>query len=213
MSLPCPVCRSVDTRHFQSIDERSYWRCDLCQSTYLDPAQHPDRAREKAEYDRHENNPQDPAYRRFLNRLAAPLIERLEPGSKGLDFGCGPGPALAQMLEESGFAMSLYDPIYAPDGKILERPYDFITCTEVVEHFHRPAEEFERLFSLLKPGGWLGLMTRLQTDDDRFAGWHYRRDPTHVVFYRETTFLWLAKAYGMTADIIPPDAVLMKRKA
>lgn len=210
MSLPCPVCRSIDTRHFERIDQRSYWRCERCQVTYLDPAQHPELAQEKAEYDRHENDPKDPGYRRFLSRLARPLMARLKPGSSGLDYGCGPGPALAQMLEEAGFAMSLHDPIYAPDEKVLGRQYDFITCTEVVEHFHRPADEFKRLFSLLKPGGWLGLMTRFQTDDARFAGWHYRRDPTHVVFYRPATFHWLAEEYGATAETMPPDTVLMK---
>ena len=39
-------------------------------------------------------------------------------------------------------------------------------------------------------------MTLLQDDDAAFATWHYRRDPTHVVFYREETFSWLADHYG-----------------
>ena len=39
-------------------------------------------------------------------------------------------------------------------------------------------------------------MTCFQNADDRFATWHYRRDPTHVVFYREETFAWLAAHFG-----------------
>ena len=37
---------------------------------------------------------------------------------------------------------------------------------------------------LVRPGGWTGVMTCFQTDDARLAHCHYRRDPTHVVFYR-----------------------------
>ena len=40
------------------------------------------------------------AYRSFLGRLAIPLQAKLSSGDTGLDFGCGHGPALADMLEE-----------------------------------------------------------------------------------------------------------------
>lgn len=213
MNPPCPVCSSPRTHHFQTIGQRCYWRCERCQATYLDPGQLPDLATEKAEYDRHQNTPEDAGYRNFLGRLATPLIERLQPGNSGLDYGCGPGPVLARMLEQAGFRVSLYDPIYAPDRAALKAQYDFITCTEVAEHFHQPAGEFERLFGLLKPGGWLGLMTRFQTDDTRFANWHYRRDPTHVVFYRESTIHWLAEKYGMRAELIPPEVGLLQKES
>lgn len=213
MSLPCPVCRAGSSRPFQIVQGQRYHRCERCHCTFLDPAQLPDRALEKAEYDRHCNDPHDPGYRRFLAALAKPLIERLEPGSTGLDYGCGPGPALAMMLEAAGFKMTAFDPIYAPDSKALTGSYEFITCTETAEHFHQPAREFARLLSLLKPGGWLGLMTRFQTDDARFADWHYRRDPTHVVFYREETFHWLADQHDLDAETRPPNVVLLQKKA
>ena len=71
-----------------------------------------------------------------------------------------------------------------PGRDALQRDYDVITLSEVAEHLFEPAVEFERLGRLLKPGGWLGVMTCFQTDDTSFARWHYRRDPTHVVFYR-----------------------------
>ncbi|MEI4850515.1 class I SAM-dependent methyltransferase, partial [Klebsiella pneumoniae] len=83
----------------------------------------------------------------------------LGPGARGLDFGCGPGPALATMLREAGMDMALFDPFFYPQASVLERQYDFITCTEVVEHLHRPAEVFRQLDRLLAPGGWLGVMT------------------------------------------------------
>jgi 2-polyprenyl-3-methyl-5-hydroxy-6-metoxy-1,4-benzoquinol methylase len=210
--MQCPVCLDRSPIELLTVDQRDYWRCRRCQARFLDPAHLPDRATEKHEYDLHKNNPDDQGYRRFLANLAEPLLERLVPGSNGLDYGCGPGPALARMLEETGHSVAIWDPIYAPDESVLQRRYDFITCTEVVEHFHRPAVEFERLDRLLEPGGWLGIMTRFQTDDSRFANWHYRRDPTHVVFYREATFEWLGEHYGWEVECIAPQVVLVRKR-
>lgn len=168
---------------------------------------------EKAVYIRHDNNPEDPGYRRFLSRLAQPLAERLSPGSTGLDFGCGPGPALARMMEESGMKMSAYDPYFCPDTAVLAQRYDFITCTEVIEHLYYPAAVFRQLDSLLLPGGYLGVMTCFQTDDDRFANWHYRRDPTHVVFYRQATLQWIASHHGWHLDVPVKDVAIFSKKA
>ena len=145
MAPVCPVCRLDGTRAFAAVDGRRYWRCVHCEATFLDPAQYPTPARERAEYLRHRNDPADPGYRAFLARLAAPLLARLAPGAEGLDYGCGPGPALAAMLAEAGHRVSLYDPFFHPDEAALARRYDFVSCTEVVEHFHRPAAEFARL--------------------------------------------------------------------
>ena len=69
-------------------------------------------------------------------------------------------PALAAMLRERGLTVALYDPFYAPDESVWSRAYDFITATEVLEHLHEPARELDRLFAALRPGGWLGVMTK-----------------------------------------------------
>ncbi len=207
----CPVCRGRAVRPLLSVDGRDYWRCEACQARFLDPAQRPTRAAERDHYLRHDNDPDDPDYRRFLARLADPLLARLPAGAGGLDYGCGPGPALAAMLVEAGHEMALYDPFFRPDPVALRRRYDFIVCTETAEHFHRPAEEFDRLDALLKPGGWLAVMTCFQTEDARFAGWHYRRDPTHVVFYRETTLRYIAACRGWSCEVPVKDVALMRK--
>jgi hypothetical protein len=54
-------------------------------------------------------------------------------------------------------------------------------------------------------------MTCFQTDDSRFAHWHYRRDPTHVVFYREETLRFLAAERGFSCLIPCKDVALMHR--
>lgn len=173
----------------------------------------PKPAEEHAQYQLHQNEVDDPDYRAFLSKLATPLIEKLAPVSEGLDYGCGPGPALAAMLSEAGHEMSVYDPLFYPDPDTLKETYDFITCTEVVEHLHKPAREFARLNELLRPGGWLGIMTTLQTDDAAFANWHYRRDPTHVVFYRMSTMEHIARQYGWLCSSPTKNVVLMHKPA
>lgn len=179
----------------------------------MDPSQLPDRSVEHAQYRLHCNEVEDKGYRKFLMRMASPLLERLPAGLSGLDYGCGPGPALAAMLTEAGHRMAVYDPLFFDDPTLLNGRYDFITCTEVVEHFHHPFDEFARLDRLLKPGGWLAVMTMFQTDDTAFAHWHYRRDPTHVVFYRETTFRNIAKRHHWHCEIPCANVALLHKPA
>ncbi len=207
----CIVCDTLHARYFCTVEGNRYHRCDTCQATFLDPAQRLPIPQERAYYHRHRNDPSDPRYRRFLSKLADPLLQRLPPRASGLDYGCGPGPALACMLRAAGHRMRLFDPLFAPGREALEKRYDFITCTETIEHFHRPAEEFARFDRMLRPGGWLALMTCFQTDDDRFAAWHYRRDPTHVVFFREATLHHLARGFGWTCEIPVKDVALMRK--
>lgn len=209
----CPVCESVEIRPFQRVDARDYWRCDACEVTFLDPSQLPDATTEQAQYRLHRNDPNDPAYRNFLARLADPLLSRLAPASRGLDYGCGPGPALAAMLREAGHSMAVFDPLFYNDADTLQRTYHFVTCTEVVEHFHHPLAEFAHLDALLEPGGWLAVMTRFLPDDRTFAQWHYRRDPTHVVFYREATFRVVAQRHGWQCDFPCADVALLQKNS
>lgn len=208
---PCRVCLARACRPFQTVGGTDYWRCETCEAVLVGRSKLPTGAEERAHYLTHQNDPQDPGYRRFLSRLADPLRERLKPASRGLDFGSGPGSGLAAMLREDGHQVAAYDPFFAPDRSALAERYDFVVCSEVVEHFHQPAREFALLDRLLKPGGWLGLMTCFRTEDSRFANWHYRRDPTHVVFYREETLRYLAALFGWSCEIPRKDIALMRK--
>lgn len=135
----------------------------------------------------------------------------MTPGLQGLDFGCGPGPALAVMLEEQGMEVARYDPAFFPDDSVFGQQWDFITCTEVIEHLRDPLGVFHQLDAMLRQGGVLGVMTCFQTDDSRFANWHYRRDPTHIVFYREQTLHWLADHLAWSLVIPCKDVALFHK--
>ncbi len=192
----CPLCGSSELATVPGTGDREYRDCAGCGLLSLHPRHFLSAEDELAHYGTHENDPSDPRYRAFLNRLAVPLAAGLKPGARGLDFGAGPGPTLSVMLEEAGFPTRNFDPFFAPGRRVLENTYDFVVCTETVEHFHRPDREFDLLNALLRRGGRLGVMTEVLPPDTEFAGWWYRRDPTHVSFYRDRTFQWLAKRYA-----------------
>jgi len=208
--LNCPLCFGK-TRYFHSDPQRDYHRCVVCLLIFADPASHLSAEKEKAVYDQHQNSPDDVGYRRFLSRLTEPLLPRLRPGDNGLDFGCGPGPTLALMLTESGNPCVNYDPYYRPDVSLLDRQYDFVTCSEVVEHFNQPRSSWRQLLQLVRPGGWLAVMTkRASGSPEAFSRWHYKNDPTHVVFYGEATFAYLARQGGFSLEFAGADVVLMQ---
>ncbi|WP_455201912.1 class I SAM-dependent methyltransferase [Kaarinaea lacus] len=166
---------------------------------------------EKSQYDLHQNHPDDQGYRKFLSRLLIPMKEKLKPGDCGLDFGSGPGPTLSIMFEEQGYTMKIYDHFYADDGYVLQQQYDFITATETLEHLHRPKTELERLWSILKPGGCLGIMTKLVKDREAFTHWHYKNDLTHVCFFSQQTFNWLAELWQARLEYYGDDVIVFQK--
>ncbi len=210
--LRCPLCESTGSSEpFHSDNSRDYYRCTLCYLIHIPPSQRLSLQAEQAEYDKHQNSPGDVGYRKFLNRLFTPINARLSPGSHGLDFGSGPGPTLSVMFEEAGHEMSLFDPFYAPHKKSLITQYDFITASEVVEHVHNPAADLALLWSILKPGGWLGIMTKLALDEAAFSTWHYKNDPTHVCFFSGTTMGWLAAQWQAELVAVGNDVLLFRK--
>lgn len=195
--MRCPLCLTSSPEGVQTRDQRCYGLCGACGLVFLDPSLHPSAEAEAAFYQTHENSPEDPRYRKFLSQLWDPMRSLLAPGASGLDYGSGPGPTLNLMAQEDGFQCGIYDPFFAPDLSVLENRYDFVACSETAEHFHRPQEAFTRLAGLVKPGGWLGIMTLPPPDDNEALDrWHYRMDPTHVCFYRPETFEWISRQFG-----------------
>jgi len=178
---------------------------------FVPPSQHLSAEQEKAEYDLHRNSPQDAGYRRFLSRLLIPMMTKLPKGARGLDFGCGPGPTLSVMFSEAGYNMDVYDKFYANHPHVFSKQYDFVTCTEVVEHLSSPASTFAILYGLLKPGGRLGIMTKLVINSTAFTTWHYKNDLTHIAFFSQDTFEWLAHHWRYRLEFSGKDVILLQK--
>jgi hypothetical protein len=197
--------------HYFEDKRRAYLQCQQCELVFVKPEQRLEAKEEKAHYDLHENDPSDAGYRRFLSRIADPLTDKISSNSHGLDFGCGPGPTLSIMLEEAGHTMELYDIYYHPEPSVLEKTYDFMTATEVIEHLYHPDKVWQQWLNLVKPKGWIGLMTKLVIDVDAFAGWHYKNDPTHVVFFSRQTFQFLAERDKLELEFFGNDVILLRK--
>jgi hypothetical protein len=211
MSRACPLCMEPEASDFHRDSRRRYLHCPTCNLVFVPPGYHLSAAEEKGAYDLHRNSPKDEEYRRFLGRLFWPMQELLPPGSRGLDFGSGPGPTLSIMFTEAGHSVSIHDKFYAPDSAVFAERYDFITATEVLEHLADPRLELARLWSCLRPGGRLGIMTKLILDREAFSRWHYKNDPTHICFFSPATFGWLAAGWQAEPTFVGSDVVLFQK--
>lgn len=208
----CPLCSCDEVVAFFEDKNRTYLQCHYCQLIFVPREFWLTAEDEKAIYDLHENDVQDMGYRQFLSRLSNPLLKKLETKQRGLDFGCGPGPSLSILFEVHGHQMDLYDPFYYKNPTVFEKRYDFISATEVLEHLRDPDRELTALFTMLKQGGWLGIMTKLVIDKDAFSNWHYIRDKTHICFYSQSTFTYLAQRFSAELSFVGNDVILLRKK-
>lgn len=212
MIEPCPLCDCTSTslihKGGKASGFRDFLHCDLCDMVFVPRSQLLTPDQQKARYLQHNNDVNGADYRKFLARLYDELRPHLKSGSKGLDYGCGPGPALAAMMREDGFEIALYDIFFHTEELVLDERYDFITCTETAEHFSDPAAEFQRLATLLKNPGWVGVMTGMLSDWSQFPDWYYHRDPTHVNFFSPKTMRWIAEKHGWEASFPATNVAL-----
>ena len=208
---PCPLCRREAARFYHRDKLRDYYQCAECALVFV-PAQFQlSPAAERAYYDLHENSLADAGYRQFLSRCFNPLLDALPAGSYGLDFGCGPAPLLAQEMRKAGHRVETFDLFYQPEKTALSQCFDFIVATEVVEHLAAPGDELQRLWARLRPGGILALMTKLVLSPERFANWHYIRDPTHICFFSASTFEWLAQRLDASLEFVDGDVIFLRK--
>ena len=208
----CPLC-GVDGP-FESVGDirrRRHRVCRRCRLIFVEPEFLPAPEAERHRYVQHRNGPGDAGYVAFLQQAVDPALPFLSPAMRGLDYGCGHTPTLHLLLEKAGLHCDNYDPYFFPDWP--DGRFDYLFATEVVEHFFRPAVEWPRMLSLLRPGGILTVMTAPWKDLESFRTWGYASDETHVVFYHRETLEWIFAEWGL--DVLDGDLprvrVLRKR--
>jgi hypothetical protein len=194
--LQCRVCESSDLR-ILDLDEKYYY-CNQCEAIFIDKNVIVDPEEEKERYEGHDNTHQNEGYvkmfEEFLEESVFPYIDDVD---NVLEFGCGPGPVLADLLEGEDYEVDKYDPYFYPEKVFKNNKYDLITSTEVFEHFVDPRKEMELLTSHLKEGAYLAVMTSFHPGPEEFADWWYKWDPTHIVFYNLNTFQILAEDFNL----------------
>lgn len=193
------------------------WRCQQCELIFKDPQYFLNYSEQKTRYDHHRNSIDDPGYvQTFMPILSATkeLIDEKHGLQNAdflvLDWGAGPVPVLSQLFKQKmNLQIDIYDPVYSP--QLPQRKYDLITCTEVVEHMTDPLAELQKMDQYLNSGGVLLGMTNFYPQNN-FRKWWYVRDLTHVIFFCEKTFHWLAEYFAWQVLQLQSPLFELKKK-
>jgi SAM-dependent methyltransferase len=193
--MTCRLCLiNNELMQISGKDKRKYFLCENCMTINAAADHFLESKNEKARYLEHQNGIEYEGYVNFLNRAVTPSLNYIKKDMIGLDYGCGYAPTLSKILEQSGYYCQNYDPIFFDTTLVVK--YDFIFSTEVFEHFFNPNAELKKLTKLLKPGGFLIIMTERWKNKTQFSDWYYTTDPTHVTFYHNKTFDFICSVYG-----------------
>lgn len=186
----CPICEVYrDLKlHYRDPKGTLFYFCDGCDFVLRSPEFHLTKEENERRYKLHQNNVFDLGYQNFLKPVVEAVFEFQRPEDVGLDYGCGPGSVIEYLLKQKRFQIQTYDPLFEPVEERLRVRYDYVTCTEVAEHFEYPLQELSKIKNLLKPQGRLYIKTSLTDSVQDFPGWHYHRDPSHVSFFSRRTF-------------------------
>lgn len=203
----CPLCVWPRTRRVLTQNGYQVFRCGLCSFVFVAPTPTP---QELARY-------YDQSYAVPLERYARNMahherriidLERWQPRrGRLLEVGCSYGHTLAiartRGWQVAGVEMSPTAACYAREhfglavftGDLLDAPcaehsFDAVIMWHVLEHTHDPQAQLERLRTLLRPGGVLGLrVPNVTSFGARVAGraWPWMCPPAHLWFFSPTT--------------------------
>ena len=194
-SNPCPLCSGASFS-FYIQKQREFLQCSYCLSVFNAPMHYLTPQQEKAHYECHNNNPEDTEYQNFVSPVINAVLRDFSPEHSGLDFGSGTGSPVVKVLHNNNYNIDQYDIYFHNNSELFKKQYNYITCTEVIEHFKQPYKEFKLLRSLLLPGGKLYLMTEIFEEAKDFSSWYYKNDPTHIFLYHPKVFEWISKEFG-----------------
>lgn len=205
----CPLCDG-DASLAERDRSRTFFACPRCDLVFVPHREHLPPAQERARYERHQNAMENIGYVQMFTRKIRLMRRTWQGVRRVLDYGCGPGPVLVELLRRIGYDAYGYDPYFAP--QMPPGPFDAVVSTEAFEHFASPRRELDRIAALLRPGGYLNVMTRLRPAGQALRSWWYARDPTHVAFYSQATFRWIAKVWGYRECYSNADDFIILKK-
>lgn len=162
-------------------------------------------------YQHHQNDVNSVGYQNFLMPVVDEVLKLCKSDQKGLDYGCGASSVVVHLLKNKGYDILGYDPFFHPQDNLLKKQFDYITCTEVIEHFKNPQLDFRNMANLVKSGGKLLVKTSLTDDVADFANWHYHRDPTHVGFFNHKSLQKVAEVTGLSLQKITPEFIVFNK--
>lgn len=196
----CLLCGNATNLIHLSHMKADYHYCDSCQFISKDPRFLIPEGEALKIYNYHNNSIEDLRYVDYFQRfIKTAVLPYASESKEGFDFGSGPSPVLAQLLERDyGYTIDIYDLFYAPEKVYEGKKYHLVTTTEVVEHLQNPLPYFRLFKELLAPGGILAVMTQFHTNvETDFVKWHYVRDHSHISFFTPVTMTYIADQVGL----------------
>lgn len=207
ISPNCTLCNSTATL-FCEKPKHLFYKCTTCEGIFRPKHTFLTAEAEKEHYEKHNNDIFDERYQAFVLPIVDAVLHDFSPEAKGLDFGSGTGPVIAKMLIDKGFQVLNYDLFFAYEPSLLNQKYDYVSCCEVMEHFHQPYQEFEVLKGLLLPKGKLYCKTAVYDNQTPFENWYYKDDFTHVFIYQAKTLEWIKREFGFS-NLIAKEKLLV----
>jgi len=206
--MKCLLCNNKNLNNFKIKNKNEYFHCLLCDTIFLNPKYYIDTNEEKRRYLKHQNNYIDEGYLKFLSKIRDPMLKYVNNNDIGIDYGCGHTPVLSKMFKDCGIVVDNYDYYFYKNIPLINH-YNFLVCSEVIEHFHDPMSEFLTMKSILKEKSILAFMTSMHKKDLNFEDWWYKNDPTHVIFYSLNTFEYLANFFNKRIVYHFKDVVIL----
>lgn len=209
-SFNCLLCNEKATvfceKHFHL-----FFKCDNCQGIFRPNHTFFDASTEKNHYEQHNNDVNDVGYQNFVAPIIHAVLNDFSSNDKGLDFGSGTGPVISKLLREKEYQIENYDIFFENVPERLTQKYNYISCCEVMEHFHEPLKEFQLLHSMLLPKGKLYCKTELFKNQVPFEKWYYKNDLTHVFIYQEATLHWIKKKLEFKKVEVKDKVIVFER--
>lgn len=181
--LPCPMCRSeVRSIWMQDGKPTRYVRCRACKTVYASPkAPYASRyAWLDASFGVGENAQVNAQSRQPALTQEAQVIQQYIQRGRLLDVGCDLGDFFAGFpdpdWQRHGVELSPSAAAYAAEhyaaqvlaGTLLQADYpaqhfDLVTLIDVIYYLDDPAADFQEMYRVLRPGGWLAIEVSGQT--------------------------------------------------
>jgi hypothetical protein len=209
MNLNCPLCNSTATL-FCDKPKHLFYKCKTCEGIFRPKHTFLTAEAEKEHYEKHNNDVFDERYQAFVFPLVNAVLHDFSPEAKGIDFGSGTGPVIAKMLTDKDFQVQNYDLFFANEPSLLNQKYNYVSCCEVMEHFHHPYQEFEVLKNLLLPKGKLYCKTEVFKNQQPFENWYYKDDLTHVFIYQLKTLEWIKNEFHFSNIVIKEKLIVFE---
>ena len=214
--MHCKICQGATEAFFDDYMKCETYYCPTCEFIFKEETAIISREKELKVYEQHNNTEENLGYvamfQDFMEKTFLPYKNEIRTV---LDFGSGPNPVLANLMARQGFQVDHYDKFFAPQKVYEDKKYDLITSTEVIEHISEVQETMALFSEHLQEGGYLALMTQFHPNEkEAYLKWWYRRDPTHISFFRPHALQTLARQHYL--QYISDDdkkVILFKKRA